>query len=103
MNLKLETEEFEEYQELFIKEIIESIMTKLVEGGLEGEKLEELTANIAFSVASIIDDTTVIESDGVEAHPYLAFRKNDNEIVHCGENSYTYEYVIGVLKKLFDV
>ena len=58
---------------------------------MDPEKLEDITAGIALSVASIIDDTTGIEIDGVEVHPYLTFRTNDDEIIHCGENSYTYE------------
>lgn len=103
MKLELEPKKFDGYQAIFIEEIVKTIMTKLVESGLEGEKMEQITADIAFSVASIIDDTTRIESDGLEAKPYLTFRVSDDEIIHCGENSYTYEYVIGVLKKLFDV
>ena len=102
MDLKLDIDRFEEKQELFIKEIIHPIMTKLVEAGLEGQQMEELTANIGFSVASILDDTTRIESDGAEVKPYLTFRESGDELIHCGENAYTYEYVIKILKELFD-
>jgi len=102
MDLKLEPEQFETYQELFIEEITKTIMVKLVEAGLEGQQLEDTTASIAFSIASIIDDTTGIESGGVEVNPYLTFRANDDEIIHCGENAYTYEFVMGIMKKLFD-
>lgn len=102
MDLKLEPEQFEKYQELFIEEITKTIMVKLVEAGLEGHKLEDATASIAFSIASIIDDTTSIESEGVEVNPYLTFRANDDDVVHCGENAYTYEFVMGIMKKLFD-
>jgi hypothetical protein len=35
--------------------------------------------------------------------PYLTFRTGDDEIIHCGENAYTYEFVRGALKELFDV
>jgi hypothetical protein len=101
MELTLDPEKFEERQELFIKAIIEAVMVKLVEAGLAGDKVEELTAHIAFSVASIIDDTTRIESDGVEARPYLAFRVGEDEIVHCGENAYSYEFVTKILKGMF--
>ena len=103
MELKLEPKKFEERQEIFIKEIIQAIRIKLVESGLEGEKLEQITANIGFSIASIIDDTTPIETEGVEVKPYLTFRTSENEIIHCGENAYSYEYVIKILKELFDV
>jgi hypothetical protein len=101
MQLTLDTSKFEEQQAIFISEIVEKIKIKLEEAGVEPEKLEDLTANIALSVASTIDDTAGIEADGVDVHPYLTFRANDDEIIHCGENSYTYEYVYGAMKKLF--
>ncbi len=103
MELKLEPETFEALQEIFIKEIMQTVMTKLVEGGLEGQQMEELTASISFSIASILDDTSRIESEGVEVKPYLTFRESDDALIHCGENAYTYEYVIKILKELFDV
>jgi len=101
MQLTLDTSKFEEYQDMFISEIVEKIKIKLLEAGVESEKLEDLTASIALSIASIIDDMAGIEANGVEVHPYLTFRANDDEIIHCGENSYTYEYVYGAMKKLF--
>ena len=103
MDLTLEPDRFEERQEIFTKAIIEGIMVKLVEAGLEGRKLEEATASIAFSIASMLDDTTGIESEGTEVKSYLTFRTGDDEIIHCGENAYTYEFVRGALKELFDV
>lgn len=101
MELRLDTEGFEERQELFITTIIEAVMVKLVEGGLPSEKVEELTAHIAFSIASIIDDTSRIEGDGVEARPYLTFRTDEDELIHCGENAYSYEFVTKILKQRF--
>ena len=101
MQLNLDASKFEEYQDIFISEIVENIKIKLLEAGMESEKLEDLTASIALSIASTIDDMAGIEADGVEVHPYLTFRANDDEIIHCGENSYTYEYVYGAMKKLF--
>jgi len=102
MNLKLDPEQFEQLQKAFITEIVENIRLKLVESGIEGGLLEDTTSHIAFSIASAIDDTSAIESDGVAVRPYLTFRTSDEEIVHCGENAYTYEFVWGILKKMFD-
>ncbi|MDJ0806688.1 MAG: hypothetical protein QNJ78_07615 [Gammaproteobacteria bacterium] len=101
MQLTLDTSRFEEHQAIFISEIIEKIKIKLQEAGVDPEKLEDLTASIALSVASTIDDTAGIEVDGVEVHPYLTFRTNSDDIIHCGENSYTYEYVYSAMKRLF--
>ena len=101
MKLTTETSKFEEHQALFISDIVETITVKLKEAGVDSEKMEDLTASIALSIAGIIDDSANIEVNGVEVHPYLTFRVNDDEIIHCGENSYTYEYVYGMVKKLF--
>lgn len=103
MDLKSDPEQFDALQQAFIEEIIKSITTKLVEAGITGDQMEHITGNIAWSIASIIDDTTRIESDEGEVRPYLTFRSGEDELIHCGENSYTYEYVTGILKKLFDV
>ena len=101
MELKLDTEKFDEYQKLFIGEITKTIMVKLIEAGLKDQELEDATASIAFNIASIIDDTTKIEADGEEVRPYLTFRQGEDELIHCGENSYTYDRLMPVMKKLF--
>jgi hypothetical protein len=100
MKLKLDPTLFDEQQFILVRELVQSIRVKLQEVGLSGEKLEQATASIAFSVASIIDDTSAIEADGKEVHPYLTFRTSEEEITHCGENSYTHEFVYDVLQSL---
>lgn len=102
MELKLDRDKFDEQQSIFIGEIVEKIRIKVHEAGLKGEALEALTASIAFSIATTIDDTSGIEFNGIEVKPYLTFRTSENELVHCGENSYTYEYVNGALRSLFE-
>jgi hypothetical protein len=102
MKLVLDTEKYDEYQSIFINDLIERIVVKLREAGMKALELEEATANIAFSIASAIDDTAGIESNGIAVNPYLAFRASDDEIIHYGENSATYEFVRPALKRLFD-
>jgi hypothetical protein len=101
MQLNLDPTLFEEQQHLFVRELVLSIRVKLQEAGMDDDKLEAATASIAFSVASTIDDTAAVEVDGTEVHPYLTFRTSDGEITHCGENSYTHEFVYDVLKEVF--
>lgn len=100
MQLNLDPTLFDEQQFFLVRELVQGIRVKLQEAGLSGEKLEEATASVAFSVASTIDDTSAIETDGKEVHPYLMFRTSDEELTHCGENSYTHEFVYDVLKSL---
>lgn len=101
MKFKQDVSKFDAYQDIFISDIVEKIRIKLQEAGVDSEKLEDLTASIAVSVATTIDDTSAIEADGIEVHPYLTFRENDRELIHCGENSYTFEFVYGAMKKVF--
>ena len=101
MELKFDTDQFDKCQRILIDEIAQRIKIKLMEAGMEGEKLEETVAKISFSIASIIDDMAAIESDGFEVRPYLTFRADEEVLLHCGENSYTNEFVHLTLKKLF--
>lgn len=103
MQLKLDPDRFDELQAIFIGDVIDKVRIKLAEGGLKGLKLEEITASIAFSIASTIDDTSHIEASGVEVHPYVTFRDEDDNLIHSGENAYTYDFVRGALKERFDV
>lgn len=102
MKLKLDPTLFDEQQFGLVRELVQNIRVKLQEIGLSGEKLEQATASIAFSVASTIDDTSAIEADEKEIHPYLTFRTTEEEIIHCGENSYTHEFVYEVLQSLYE-
>ncbi|MES9991283.1 MAG: hypothetical protein ABW098_04980 [Candidatus Thiodiazotropha sp.] len=97
----LDIEKFEQLQEILVRELIEQIRFKLAQGGVTGDKLRELTGEIAFSVTSTIDGQANIEQDGLEVHPYLAFIGSEREIIHCGENSFGHEYVADLISQLF--
>jgi hypothetical protein len=101
MRLNLDPTLFEEQQIMLVYEVVQSIRVKLQEAGLSGRNLEDATASIAFSIASAIDDTSAIEVEGREIHPYLTFRTSDEELTHCGENSYMHEFVYEVLQKMY--
>ncbi|MFP4061840.1 MAG: hypothetical protein ACLFNA_04060 [Halochromatium sp.] len=101
MKLTVASAQFDEQQALFVAEIVERIKLKLQEGGVEQDQLEDLTASIALSIAGIIDDVAGVEVEGVEVHPYLTFRTESDELIHCGENANTYEHVYGAMRKLF--
>ena len=98
----IDIDKFEELQELLVREIIEQIRFKLTQAGLKDEQLREATGEIAFSVASTIDDNANIEQNGVEVHPYLAFSDKDGLIIHSGENSFTHEFVASAMNQVFN-
>lgn len=97
----LDIEKFEQLQEILVREIIEQIRFKLAQGGISGDQLRELTGEIAFSVTSTIDGQANIEDDGVTVRPYVAFIGDEEEIIHCGENSFGHEYVADLMKQVF--
>jgi hypothetical protein len=99
MDLQLNLAKFEAHQAIFVTELTKTIQVKLAEAGLERDKVKELTGALAFSITCMIDGISGIESDGVEVQPYLTFQVND-ELVHCGENSFMHELIYDVLGRL---
>ena len=72
---------------------------KLAEAGLERDKINELTLSLAFSITCMIDGISGIEADGMNVQPYLTFQVDD-ELVHCGENSFMHELIYDVIGRL---
>jgi hypothetical protein len=99
MDLQLNLPKFEERQAILVTELARSIQVKLIEAGVERDKINDLTLSLAFSVSCLFDGVSVIEADGVEVQPYLTFQVDD-ELVHCGENSNMHELVYEVIGKL---
>ena len=102
MQLEIDTEKFEQQQQILLRELIEQIRFKLAAAGYKGSDLKEVTGEIAFSVASTIDDMAKIEFEGTEVRPYLTFRTDDTQLIHCGENSYMNEFVASLMNEVFD-
>jgi len=100
--IRLDADEYDEQQAIFIGAIIEKVKAKLAEAGIKGESLKELTGNISFGIATLIDNSSSIEFDGKEIVPLLTFLQGEEELIHCGGNSFTHEYVFGVLDEVFE-
>ncbi len=98
----IDIKKYDQYQKAMVRELIEQIRFKLAKDGISGEQLHDLTLEIAFSVTSTIDNQAIIEHDGVRAHPHLSFIGEEGEVIHCGENAYTHEFVSDQVKKAFN-
>jgi len=101
MELKIDVEKYETLQEGFVGEVIQQIRLKLMAAGITGDQLKDLTGEIAFSVTSTLDGNTMIERDGMDVHPYLVFSDDEDQIIHCGENSFTHEFVADEMDRAF--
>ncbi|MCW8827428.1 MAG: hypothetical protein OQK94_00055 [Gammaproteobacteria bacterium] len=100
MQLKIDSDKFDEYQKALMRELIEQIRFKLAAGGVTGNNLHDLTLEVAFSVASTLDDTAKIEVEGTPVRPYITFRE-DEQLLHNDENSYMHEHVSSLIEKVF--
>ncbi len=96
MDLQLNPGKFEQRQAIFVNELTKTIQVKLAEAGLERDKINELTLSLAFSITCMIDGISGIEADGIDVQPYLTFQIDD-ELVHCGENSFMHELIYDVI------
>jgi len=99
MDLQLNPGKFEERQAVLVNELAKTIQVKLAEAGLDSDKISELTLSLAFSITSVIDGISGIEADRMDVRPYLTFQIDD-ELVHCGENSFMHELVYDVTGRL---
>lgn len=100
MKLTLAPTQFDQCQAILVAEIVARIHLKLQEAGIAEDQQEDLTAGIALSITGVLDDLAVIEDDGLEVHPYLTFRGTDAELIHCGENAATHEFVYAAMQRL---
>ena len=102
MQLKIDSAKFDEYQKILMRELIEQIRFKLAAGGVTGDQLHDLTLEVAFSVASTLDDTAKIEVEDTAVRPYITFRDEEEQLLHNGENSYMHEHVSSLIAKVFN-
>ncbi|MFM1921673.1 MAG: hypothetical protein RLZZ303_3307 [Candidatus Hydrogenedentota bacterium] len=99
MELELNPPKFEQRQEVFVTELAKTIQVKLAEAGVDPDKITDLTLSLAFSITCMIDGIAGIEADGMDVQPYLTFQVDD-QLVHCGENSFMHELIYDVIGKL---
>ncbi len=82
--LKLDSDEYDGQQAIFIGAIIEDVKAKLEEAGIKGKALKDLAGNISFGFATLIDNSSSIEFDGKEIVPVLTFLEGEEVLIHCG-------------------
>lgn len=99
MDLELNPPKFEERQAILVNELARTIQVKLIEAGVDRDKVNDLTLSLAFSITCLFDGVSGIEADGMAVQPYLTFQVDD-QLVHCGENSNMHELIYDVMGKL---
>lgn len=79
---------FDRLQQALAEELIRRIKAELERVVAPPELIEELTGSIAFSVASLIDDTVGFERNGEAVTPMLTFLIDEQKLEFAGGNSW---------------
>lgn len=95
---------FDELQRHVLRTIVESIREDIKDLKLSEDEKFDLTSNIAFSVAAIIDASRIMELDGQEVLPILAFAKTrgGEELITSDGGSWMHEYAAGMVDDVFN-
>ncbi|MBD2189442.1 hypothetical protein [Pseudanabaena mucicola] len=104
MKIELNPYRFDELQLKILEEIMISIKEGLqIAGVVDKKNLYDSTAEIAFSIATIIDGSRIMELDGKPVVPFLAFAKeqSSDELVAAEGGSWMHEYVFGLVDEIF--
>ena len=96
--------EFDKRQLGLIQEIIRAIKSDLQDAELPDDVLADLTGDIAFSVAAIIDGSRKMRFDGKPLVPVLTFADDNKrtKLIAAPGGSWMHEYAASVTDEVFD-
>jgi hypothetical protein len=83
---------------------IRTIKSDLADSGISEERLADVTGDVAFSIAAIIDGSRVMQADGQPLIPVLTFAEDSERtklVVRSGGSS-MHEYVHSTVDDIFD-
>lgn len=94
---------FDDRQKALTEAILVAVAVELKKVDAPRDLVEQLTGSIAFSVTSLIDDSTSVDFSDGNVAPLLTFQVGENELAYAGGSSWMHEYVYrllpGVLRK----
>ncbi len=103
MELKLDSNKFDQYQIILASNIIKATYEELNDLGIPVEKLNDICSRIAFNICCLIDGCETLVAKGYKFSPILTFVDDDtsfNVAISCGGNSYMHEYVDKIIHEL---
>lgn len=95
---------FDKRQLALTREIIRAIKGDLADSGIPEERLADVTGDVAFSIAAIIDGSRVMQADGQPLIPVLTFADDAQRSKFIGRagGSFMHEYVHSTVDDIFD-
>ncbi len=93
---------FDKRQIALAEEIIRTIKLELEKVETPSHLVKQLSGDIAFSVASLLDDVAGFTDEaGEDVAPMVVFQTGEDELEYCGGNSWMHEYVYQLVPKVF--
>jgi hypothetical protein len=104
MQLKTDDARFDHCQTHLIRQIVRALKKDLEEAGIPKERLADVTGDVAFSVAAIMDGSHMIQADGKPVIPVVSFAEDaeGTRLIARHGGTFMHEYVYGVVDDPFD-
>jgi hypothetical protein len=102
MNLLEKRHIYEDLQNHLARAIAESIKSELEKRKINSDLIKDITADLTFGIASILDGETVIEIEDGTLKPILTFQTDEDTLVWDGGTSWMHEEVYGWVYDLFN-
>jgi hypothetical protein len=104
IDIRVDESRYDKQQLHLIREIVRAIKSDLAASGIREERLADVTGDVAFSIAAIIDGSRVMEADGQTLIPVLTFADDADrtKLVARPGSSFMHEYVHGTVEDVFD-
>ena len=102
MNLVEKRHIYEDLQNHLARAIAESIKSELEKRKINSDLIKDITADLTFGIASILDGETVIEIEDGTLKPILTFQTDEDTLVWDGGTSWMHEEVYGWVYDLFN-
>lgn len=103
-SITVDTDRFDRLQLHLLGEIVRAVRAGLSKAGVKDDQLLfEATGDLSFAIAAIVDGSLVMELDGQEVVPILAFaeERDGDQLVGRGGASWMHEYVFGTVDEVF--
>jgi hypothetical protein len=101
MRLLEERAVYENLQNHLARAIAKTIKWELEKRELSVDLVKDLTADLTFSVATVLDASAIVEIEGGTLKPIITFQTDTESLVWVGGTSYMHDEVYGWVYDLF--
>ena len=102
MNLVEKRHIFSDLQNHLARAIAKTIKSELEKRELSADQVKDITADLTFEIATIIDGETVVEIEDGTLKPIITFQTDKDTLIWDGGPSWMHDEVYGWVYDLFE-